>query len=233
MQSWQRLAVGLTATVLAAACQAAGPTTVPGMTPEVSGFHTLADYGRGSTKKGVGVDPINMLFIGTRWEVAGVFASAGWVGADAITASNIAHQGKALFGDTYPTAPMSDLFYFGRRQDLAYQKNSTDIKKRDHLRLWMSNQLALDGRPVWFCAASRDIGIGVSKYSPTLITHKVEADRDLERDMVVQDLQNTGRMQNLTWIAGTAIDETTPFAVKTDGRQALVVLTPESRLFGE
>lgn len=208
-----------------------GPAPV-GAPPTAAGFHTAADFGRATTKKGVAVDPVNIAIVGTRWDVVGSFTTAGWVGADPITLRNVAKQGEALFGKTYETGPVSDLYMFNRTQDLAYQKNSSDIKKRDHLRLWMSNLRAVDGRPVWYCAASRDIGIGLSKNSPTLITHKVETDRDLERDMVVDDLQGTGRVQDTVWLPGTPYEETSPTAMKSDGRIALLALRPQFSLFG-
>jgi hypothetical protein len=224
-----RLSRVLILTALLAGC---GGPSLPAAPPQASGFHTAADFGRATTKKGVAVDPVNIAFIGTRWEIAGVFNAAGWVGADPITLGNIAKQGKALFGKAYETAPFSNLYMFNRTQDLGYQKNSTDIKKRDHLRLWMSNMQAVDGRPVWFCAASRDIGIGLDKNSPTLITHKVETDRDQERDMVLQDLQATGRVRDLVWLPGQPFEETKPTPMKSDGRIALMALTPQFSLFG-
>jgi hypothetical protein len=210
-----------------------GPTLPSALAaPSEAGFHTAGAFGRATTKKGVTVDPINLLFIGTRWEVTSAFAGAGWLGADDLSLRHVARQGEALLGKSYQTAPFSNLYYFNRAQDLGYEKNATNIKQRDHLRLWMSNMLAVDGRPVWVCAASRDIGIGVSRNSPTLITHKVEPNHDLERDMVVADIENAGRIQQTYWLPGVPIDETKPFAVKSDGRVALIVLKPTFSLFG-
>jgi hypothetical protein len=96
----------------------------------------------------------------------------------------------------------------------------------------MSHMRAVDGRPVWLCAASRDIGIGLDKNSPTLLTHKVETDRDLERDMVIQDLLQTSRVREHVMLPGQPYEEAKPTAMKSDGRVAMMVLTPQFSLFG-
>ena len=50
---------------------------------------------------------------------------------------------SALSGDRYPNAPVSDLYLFGRPQDLALQKARDNIHQRNHLRLWLS--------PIHYC----------------------------------------------------------------------------------
>lgn len=59
--------------------------------------------------------------------------------ADPITLrSSLEISGSVLLDRPYPGAPVSPLYYDGRREELAFEKpvgNSAD--KRHHIRLWM------------------------------------------------------------------------------------------------
>jgi hypothetical protein len=86
-------------------------------------------------------------------------------------------RGIRLAGERYPYAPVSDLYMFGRAQDLALQKARDNVHQRNHLRLWLS-PLRLDGKQVWVGQISRDIGSRVTIHTPTFTTHKIDPDVD-------------------------------------------------------
>ena len=75
---------------------------------------------------------------------------------------------------------MSDLYLFGRPQDLALQKARDNIHQRNHLRLWLS-PMRYHGKQVWVGQISRDIGSRLTIHSPTFTTHKIDPDVDEAR----------------------------------------------------
>lgn len=143
------------------------------------------------TAKGAPGDPLNVILIGDAAQVAASFARAGWRVPDPITpqtsarivAASLAHQ-------PYPTAPVSNLYVFGRVQDLAFEWPTTDVQNRGHIRLWHTT-LQLGGQPVWLGAASYDHGIELSSRTG-FPTHHIAPAVDLERDTVGTDLARTG-----------------------------------------
>ncbi len=88
---------------------------------------------------------------------------------------------SALSGERYAAAPVSDLYLFGRAQDLALQKARDNIHQRNHLRLWLS-PMRYHGKQVWVGQVSRDIGSRLTIHSPTLTTHKIDPDVDEARE---------------------------------------------------
>jgi hypothetical protein len=62
---------------------------------------------------------------------------------------------SVLSGERYAYAPVSDLYLFGRPQDLALQARD-NIHQRNHLRLWLS-PMRYHGKQVWVGQISRDI----------------------------------------------------------------------------
>ena len=56
---------------------------------------------------------------------------------------------------------VSDLYLFGRKQDLAFERPIGDNpRKRHHVRFWHWDKLE-DGRPVWFGSATLDERVGL------------------------------------------------------------------------
>ena len=80
---------------------------------------------------------------------------------------------------------MSDLYLFGRPQDIALQKARDNIHQRNHLRLWLS-PMRYHGKQVWVGQISRDIGSRLTIHSPTLTTHKIDPDVDEARAALVR-----------------------------------------------
>ena len=143
------------------------------------------------TKSGATGDPINMLFIGSKDQITQSFHQAGWLIPDPITAQISARIAvDSLAHRSYPTAPVSNLYVFGRVQDLAFEKPTTDVANRGHIRIWNTGT-RVNGQPVWVGAASYDSGIELSATNH-LPTHHIAPTVDLERNTVGSDLAKTG-----------------------------------------
>src|SRR5579863_999936 len=75
------------------------------------------------TPQGIPGDPLNVGLEGSREDVLCAMNAAGWSPADPLTLkSSVAIVGSVLMGRAYPQAPVSNLFYQGRREDLAFEK---------------------------------------------------------------------------------------------------------------
>jgi len=99
-----------------------------------------------------------------------------------IAADSLAHR-------SYPTAPVSNLYVFGRIQDLAFEKPTNDVQNRGHIRIWKTSAL-IGGQSVWVGAASYDSGIELSSTNH-FPTHHIAPTVDLERNAVGSDLEKT------------------------------------------
>jgi hypothetical protein len=143
------------------------------------------------TKSGAEGDPLNIVFVGSKDQIMQSFQKARWLLPDPITpqtseeiaAASLAHR-------SYPTAPVSNLFVFGRVQDLAFEKPTNDVQNRGHIRLWKTGTL-IGGQLVWVGQASYDSGIELSGTNH-LPTHHIAPTVDLERNAVGSDLETTG-----------------------------------------
>lgn len=142
------------------------------------------------TKSGAAGDPINVLFIGRNDQILQSFHRAGWLTPDPITTqSSMRIAVDSLAHRSYPTAPVSNLYVYGRVQDLAFEKPTSDVQNRGHIRIWKTGAL-IDGQSVWVGAATYDSGIEVSG-TTHLPTHHIAPTVDLERNVVGTDLATT------------------------------------------
>ena len=139
------------------------------------------------TKSGATGDPINVLFVGGKDQILQSFHRAGWLIPDPITTqSSMRIAVDSLAHRSYPTAPVSNLYVYGRVQDLAFEKPTSDVQNRGHIRIWKTGSL-IDGQSVWVGAATYDSGIEVSG-TTHLPTHHIAPTVDLERNVVGTDL---------------------------------------------
>ncbi|HTM72135.1 MAG TPA: LssY C-terminal domain-containing protein, partial [Pseudolabrys sp.] len=70
------------------------------------------------TAQGIPGDPINVGMVGTREDVLCAMHAAGWYPADPITfRSSVEIVGSVVLRRPYDDAPVSNLYYDGRRQD--------------------------------------------------------------------------------------------------------------------
>jgi hypothetical protein len=144
-------------------------------------------------------DPINLVFIGTAQEIEQAFRQAGWTEPKKKDQQSIWKTAQAVINnDGYGAAPVSDLYLFGRKEDLAFEKTLNTFNKRHHLRLWQTPASAPDGRPIWLAAATHDVGIDVH---PGVVSHATDPNLDDERAQVGFDLFGSGAVQAADLIA--------------------------------
>jgi LssY C-terminus len=140
-------------------------------------------------------DPLNLVVVGGLDDAFPALVRRGWHPTEEKWLGSIWQiVTSALSGSSYRNAPVSDLYLFGRPQDLALQKARDNIHERNHLRLWLS-PIRYHGKPVWVGQVSRDIGTRLTFHSPTLTTHKIDPDVDAARAALAEDLTYS---QNLT-----------------------------------
>ncbi len=154
------------------------------------------------TRAGADGDPVNLVLVGTKAQILHSFHQAGWLIPDPITR----HTSEKIAVDSlahrsYPTAPVSPLYLFGRVQDLAFEKPTNDVQNRGHIRLWQTGAL-IEGQFVWIGAASYDHGIEFSG-TTRLPTHHIAPTVDLERNAVGADLERTGLVKKEAYAAFT------------------------------
>lgn len=179
---------------------------------------------RSETLSGSPMEPINFIYIGYRDKIEQLFKDYGWYKSDPATLFNtlkalaIGFQNKQ-----YLTAPVSPSYLAARPQDLAFQKptNLNTLKQRHHTRLWQTDFVLADGRPIWVATASLDDGVqfvGPAK----LPTHHINPNIDAERDYIVGSLMVTS---NLIQVVPSELGKNAagdPFY--TDGRAVLIDL---------
>lgn len=156
----------------------------------------VPDYfmGRTRTSDGLLGDPVNLAFQGERAQIEAVMAAAGWIPADPVgLGSSWRIVTSTLRRRSYPTAPVSPLFLFGRMQDLAYQQEvAGSPAQRHHVRLWRcpDGWLLPGGRRVdWLAAGTFDRAVGLSLFT-LQVTHRIDADTDIERDHIVATVRD-------------------------------------------
>ncbi|MFB9644287.1 LssY C-terminal domain-containing protein [Microbacterium terregens] len=151
----------------------------------------VPDYfiGRARTSDGLLGDPVNLAFLGDRAEIERAMDEAAWTRADPVTlASSWRIVTSTLARRSYHQAPVSPLFLFGRQQDFAYQQEvDGNPAQRHHVRFWRCPEgwLLPGGRRVdWVAAGTFDTSVGLSLFT-LQITHRIDADTDVERDHIV------------------------------------------------
>jgi hypothetical protein len=110
-------------------------------------------------------------------------------------------MGSFLFGKRYRYSPVSDLYLFGRKQDVALQKARGTIHQRNHLRLWLTS-LRFSGREVWVGSISRDIGVHFTVKPGHFVTHKIDEDIDEVRNSFGEDMLFSQGLEKLGWARG-------------------------------
>jgi len=166
------------------------------------------------TPDGYASDPLNIGIIGTHNELIYAMRRAGWEVADDHILSNMWKEVVCtILRVPYPAAPMSNLYLFGRKQDIGFEIRSADKQwHRHHVRFWATTynksngqlkpksihwfprkeqQLHRDQKLLWLGAASKDIGLALIKHNAQL-THMIHPDTDAERDLIVEQLQIEG-----------------------------------------
>jgi hypothetical protein len=118
---------------------------------------------------------------------------------------------------SYPAAPFSTLFLFGRAQDVGFQK-AIDMspRKRHHVRFWAlslersdeplnnpefwlnADRPPVDRPALWVGAGTRDTGLSFTKFT-FQFTHATADDVNTERDFIIAELEQIGAIGDVAW----------------------------------
>jgi len=148
-------------------------------------------------------DPLNLIIVGNGDDVYHAFIRAGWDETETITTGSAWKTGTSfLFGGRYRYSPVSALYVFGRRQDVAFQKARGTIHERNHLRLWLA-PVQFQGDFVWVGQISRDIGVRFT--TKTIVTHKIDPDVDETRRYLIQNLVYSQGLSKFALVKGVGV----------------------------
>jgi len=142
-------------------------------------------------------DPLNLVIVGPIEDVMSAFIMRGWKPAEATNIGALWKMAKSFFfGAHYLYSPVSPLYLFGRRQDLALQKARETINERNHLRLWVA-PARFQGQAILVGQISRDIGVRLTGRLSPPTTHVIDPEVDEARWYLEQDLVLSQRATTL------------------------------------
>jgi hypothetical protein len=179
-------------------------------------------------------DPLNVVIVGDSSDVLNSLSRSGWSFTHRIDLRSIRREvGAAIAGSAYPVAPVSSLYVFGRKQDVALQRARHSIAQRNHMRLWLA-PYRFENRPVWIGQVSRDIGVKVTPKSPTLTTHIIDPEVDTTREYLFHSLIAEGFVDRFGFVKGSAAGtpnqprmNLTGDRYYSDGLRLVVILSDE------
>jgi hypothetical protein len=166
------------------------------------------------TPDGFASDPLNVGIIATRRELITTMERTGWHMADPHTPRNVVRAVlSTLARRTYRNAPVSSLYLFGRKQDVAFEIPTGGVGGRHHVRFWATTyhrdkgRLSIQGihwlgrrqhlqrdNLLWVGAASLDKGLNFIRHNLQL-THMIDADTDRERELIIRRLRRENRVE--------------------------------------
>jgi len=187
----------------------------------------LSEPERTYTRQHKVADVTNLALVGTAEQVETAFHRANWVGSDRLSKHAFFSQFYALLNDSsYVRAPMMPMLVDERLPDMTFQKSLNSFSKRDHLRVWSSEE-TLEGSPVWIAAATHDVGATLSVRRQRFV-HHIQANIDEERAKVIRDLRLAGCVESVYLAPRPDVPQrtanATDEAVSTDGELAVVRL---------
>ena len=195
------------------------------------------------TGDGLPGDPVNLVLIGTLHQLRAAFSTVGWVEADRLGPASSWRMILAfVFDSSYPTAPFSTLYLFGRGQDIGFQ-NAIDNspRKRHHIRFWALSLAQADemgtarfwlnrdrppdnARVLWVGAGTRDTGFSLTELT-FQITHATDSDTNAERDYIIAELSDKRVIKAVTsYQSGQPLPMKRVNHYVTDGEITLAIL---------
>jgi hypothetical protein len=170
-------------------------------------------------------DLVNLLFIGSREEIATAFTAAGWIEARPKSfRAGVSEALAAALNRSDRDAPMSALFVNNVAADMSWQKGFDDVSKRHHIRVWRLDQ-TWEGQELWVGAATRDVEFGYLRPG-RLASHRVEEQVDHERDKIAYDIAFASCAEAVDWMdrpdATRMTRNATGDRMQTDGQLAVV-----------
>lgn len=169
-------------------------------------------------------DAINLIFLGPGRQIDSAFRRAGWVAARPASVWALTREVTAAIASRPAVgAPVSTLYFEGRKEDLAYELAGPNARIRHHVRIWLLDSLA----GVWVGAGTKDVGLRVRPLRARA-THRIDPIVDRERDVITSTLESVGCADLLDYIALPGAD-TVGHTVDgqrfvTDGRSAVLRL---------
>lgn len=192
----------------------------------------LPDYyiGRAKTSDGLLADPINLAILGDKRRLIAAMESSGWSLADPTTPKAVLKTlWYGVLRRAYTTAPVSNLFLFNKKQELAFQKEVPGKPHaRHHVRFWsVPEGWKLPGgyQADWLGAATYDRRVGFSLFTGQ-VTHKIDEETDKERDFISGDLESAGARLKVVQHFNTAYHHRNGGgdSITTDGAMPFVYL---------
>jgi hypothetical protein len=185
-------------------------------------------------------DPLNLVLIGDATDIFPALIRRGWHSAEVLWSKSLLRTVESfLQGSRYRYSPVSPLYVFGRRQDLAGQKARGTIHERNHLRLWLS-PYRFKGQSIWLGQISRDIGVKFTLKSPTISTHVIDPDVDEARRYLVEDLAYSQALAAIAHVGGVGIVTEEAPQVNlvgdpwfSDGQRAVMFFAPRPRALSD
>ena len=129
-------------------------------------------------------DPLNIALVGTEEELIRTMTAAGWDPADPLTfRTSVRIVVDTMLRKPDDQAPVSNLYLFGRKEDLAFEKPvGGSPKERHHVRFWHMERI-YEGRPAWIGSAAYDIGVELSRATGQ-VTHHISPDLEDRKSVV-------------------------------------------------
>jgi LssY C-terminus len=196
--------------------------------------HPDLESGEHLTKTGTGIpgDPLNIALVGSEADLVQAMLAAGWKPATPLgIASSIRIAVDTVIDRPDPDAPVSSLYLYGRKEDLAFEKPvGHSPRERHHVRFWKSPETKHE-RPLWMGSATHDIGVELS-HTTGQVTHHIAPQVDDERDLLLAELAAAQLVLEVRWVAGyqTVLRGRNgggdPW--HTDGRLPVITLAPSS-----
>jgi hypothetical protein len=199
------------------------------------------------TPDGFASDPLNIGIVSTRRELITAMETAGWYVADKHSPKNVFRLVMGtLLGQVYRHAPVSAMYLFGRKQDIAFEipvENS--VGHRHHVRFWATTfekkkrlsvhsiawhhrrQHVFGDNLLWVGAASLDTGLNIIRHNLQM-THMIDPDTDSERELIVRQLRDAGKVASHESIKlddpYRLINRVWRGYLQTDGKMSVVTL---------
>jgi hypothetical protein len=200
------------------------------------------------TPDGLASDPINIGIIGTRRELIMAMEDAGWYVADPHSPRNVLRMVTAVvLGHAYNTAPVSSLYLFGRKQDIAFEiPIGATPSTRHHVRFWATTfdqpKKRMNIKSIhwhnrrthvygdsllWVGASSLDVGINFIRHNLQL-SHMIHPDTNRERELIIKQLKSRGHAEKVSYLKldnpYRLINRVLSGSLHTDGRMGIVTL---------
>jgi LssY-like putative type I secretion system component LssY len=180
-------------------------------------------------------DPLNLVLVESKSDPIVPFIAREWHLTRKLDVASMIETARAfIFRDEFLTSPVSPLYVFGRREDLALQKARSTINERVHARLWLT-PYTFEARRVWIGQVSRDIGVRLTDQTWNLTTHKISPDVDFDRGYLLQDLLMSGSVERYGFVDGVGAAPASAPRVNltgdpyyTDGLRVVVFLSDQT-----